>query len=100
MSMKLMTFWVHPFESPRVCLDRPHCVAIVDPLSAVWALVVLQVRDRVSLPLEASGPVAANLFDLTTAAGRTCCDLKHCHFSPTVPSWMKPESNSSPGWVP
>ena len=75
MSMKLMTFWVHPFESRRVCLDLPHCVAIVDPLSAVWTLVVLQVRNHISLTLEASTPVTANLFDVAVSAGRTSGEL-------------------------
>lgn len=70
---------MRPFESWRMRLDPPHCIAIVDPLTAVWTLAVLQVRNRIFLTLEASSPVTANLFDLLAAAGRTRCDLKHCY---------------------
>ncbi len=66
------------FESRRMRLDLAHCVVIVDLLTAVWTLVVLQVRNRVSLSLEASSPVTANLFDPAASAGRTRCNLKHC----------------------
>ena len=61
-------------------LDLPHRVAIIDLLPAVWTLVILQVTNRVSLPLEASGPVAADLSDFAAAARRTGGDFEHSHF--------------------
>jgi hypothetical protein len=74
-------FWVQPCESRRMRLDLSHRITIVDPLTTVRTLVVLQSGNPVCFSFEGSVQGAANLFDLMAAAGRTHCDPKHSRFS-------------------
>jgi hypothetical protein len=78
-NLSRFTFCVCAFEGRRMCLNVPHSVAIVHFLTAFWTLIITKVRNCVSLTFETSGSVATNFSNLSASAGRTRCDLKHCH---------------------